>query len=101
MPLQLGLFTKIGKRSIDMGYAYLLYPRDHISTIEKRVIHVQMPQLDKLPTLKNYKIAKKNGLASGEFYNHKDCLGMFIFSGEREPVLEDYNQVIKDYKVFL
>lgn len=98
---QLGLFPKIGKRSIDMGYAYLLYPKDHISTIEKRVTHVQMPQLDKLPTLKDYKIAKKDELASGEFYNHKDCLGMFIFSGEREPVLEDYNQVIKDYKVFL
>lgn len=98
---QLGLVAMISKRSTDMGYAYLLYPKDHISNTEKRVTYVQTPQVDKLPTLKKYKIAEKNDLASGEFYNHKDCLGMFIFSGRRDVVLEDYNQVIKYYKVIL
>ncbi|AUX74262.1 ATP-grasp domain-containing protein [Erwinia pyrifoliae] len=90
---QLGLISELRVSGTDNAYAWLLYPKDHSSSDRKKVRHVTIPRLEKLSTLKAYTLAKIGDMASGAFYCHKDCLGMFVFSGDRELINRDYKQL--------
>ncbi|QCR10357.1 serine kinase [Brenneria rubrifaciens] len=98
---QLGVVSKLVCTDKDIGYAYLLYPKDHLSLVPKKVTHVSTPNLKELTSLKVFKIAQIDEIASGEFYNHKDCLGMFIFSGKPSLINREYKKVIENYNVTL
>lgn len=94
---QLGLISELKVSGTDKAYAYLLYPKDHFSSDRRKVKNVTIPRLEKLSTLKAYTLAKIDDVASGAFYCHKDGLGMFVFTGDRESIDRDYNQVKKEY----
>ncbi|WP_225087632.1 serine kinase [Pectobacterium colocasium] len=98
---QLGLIHDLTIFAKNSTYAYLVYPKDHHSDHEKRVISVETPNLKELPTLKINILPKIGDVASGEFYCHKDCLGMFIFSGDRSNVIKDYMNIKSGYNLVL
>lgn len=98
---QLGLIDEVVISEKNSTYAYLIYPKEHHSPYKKEVISVTCPDLTALPTLKKHMLARKGELASGEFYSHKDCLGMFVFSGDTYNVIMDYEIVKKGYKLTL
>ncbi|KHS67213.1 serine kinase [Pectobacterium brasiliense] len=98
---QLGLINELTNFEKKNAYAYLVYPKDHRSNHEKRVMSVDTPNLKSLPSLKINMLAKVGDIASGEFYCHKDCLGMFVFSGDRNNVIKDYMHVKSGYKLVL
>lgn len=98
---QLGLISEVNVSSKDNAYAYLLYPKDHFSPGKKKVKNVTIPRLERLSTLKTYVLSKIDDIASGEFYCHKDCLGMFVFSGDRKLIDSDYKRVKNEYKLVL
>ncbi|RAW97447.1 MULTISPECIES: acetyl-CoA carboxylase biotin carboxylase subunit family protein [unclassified Photorhabdus] len=96
---QLGIINGINYQSRADAFAYLIFPKEHTAVETKFVTRLILPNLESLPTLIKYMIPSVGDVATGEFYCHKDCLGMFIFSGDREMVYQDFQCVINNYTV--
>lgn len=101
LAIQLDLVHDLNLPNTGNSYAYLLYPKDHLTKKEKRVTCVSSLNLRSVSTLKHHHVAKIGDIASGAFHSHQDCLGMFIFSGQRESVIKDCKSIKSRYRVTL
>jgi len=96
---QLGL--EVGRHFAPQGEAwgYMTFPKKHLAKETLYVSRLTVPSVDRLPTLKMQQLPKLGEVASGEFFCHKDCLGSFVFCGDRESVARDLKLIVADYSV--
>ncbi|MEW5290827.1 serine kinase [Erwinia papayae] len=96
---QLGL--EVGRHFAPQGEAwgYMTFPKKHLAREALYVSRLSVPSVENMPTLKMQQLPQLGEVASGEFFCHKDCLGSFVFCGERESVARDLKLIVADYCV--
>lgn len=101
LTLQLGLCESLQAHHSAEAWAYLMFPKRHLSRETLYVTHLSLPDSENLPTLKISTLPRPGDTASGEFFCHKDGLGTFVFCGGRQRVAEDVHYVLDHYQVHL
>nr|ABA39823.1 unknown [Erwinia pyrifoliae] len=97
---QLGLVGDVHFGRQAEAYGYMMFPKRHLAEETLYVTEVALPGIDRVPTLKMHKTRHRGDIASGEFYCHKDSLGVFVFSGDRSGVARDLKRIVEEYRVY-
>lgn len=97
---QLGLVRELHFARQAQAYGYMMFPKRHLAKETLYVTGVALPDRDSVPTLKMKKTLRIGDIASGEFFCHKDSLGVFVFSGDRAGVARDLKRIVEDYRVY-
>ncbi|MBI6732396.1 serine kinase [Pseudomonas amygdali] len=99
LAVQLGLVDALHVDRKGEAFGYMTFPKKHLAKEMLYVTRVSLPSMETLQTLKMKKIAQVGDIASGEFFCHKDCLGAFVFCGDRGSVAHDLKYVEEHYQV--
>ncbi|WP_168408939.1 ATP-grasp domain-containing protein [Erwinia amylovora] len=97
---QLGLVGDLHFGRQAQAYGYMMFPKRHCAEETLYVTEVALPGIDRVPTLKMHKTLHRGDIASGEFYCHKDSMGVFVFSGDRSGVARDLKRIVEEYRVY-
>lgn len=101
LALQLGLCESLQASRRCEAWAYMMFPKKHLSRETLHVSHLTLAAIESLPTLSMKTLPRPGDIASGAFFCHKDGLGTFVFCGERQRVAEDVQYVLEHYQVHL
>ncbi|AXF78002.1 serine kinase [Erwinia tracheiphila] len=96
---QLGQGIELDIKPKGEAWGYMTFPKKHLAKEPLYVSHVSLPFVGKMPTLKMLMLPEPGDIASGEFFCHRDCLGSFVFCGDREAVAHDLKCVMAEYRV--
>ncbi|RMV69485.1 hypothetical protein ALP06_04909 [Pseudomonas coronafaciens pv. atropurpurea] len=99
LAVQLGLVDALHVERAGEAFGYMTFPKKHLAREKLHVTQVLLPSIETLPTLKMKTIAQVGDIASGEFFCHKDCLGAFVFCGDRDSVARDLKHIVDSYSV--